>query len=58
MRRYCPKNKEHDVGVNKGDKHCWKCGTRLKVEGKICPYCEDGLEEGDKFCPSCGRPIH
>ena len=55
MRKTCPKNNLHNMGINPGDEFCYLCGAKLTVYDQQC-QCGHDLSEHDKFCPNCGRP--
>jgi len=55
MRKICPKDSAHNIGVNIEDTFCNSCGTKLIEYDKEC-QCGKDLSIWDKFCPSCGRP--
>lgn len=55
MKKRCPDNTDHDIGVQSGDTYCYRCGAVLVESNKEC-QCGKELGHLDKFCPDCGRP--
>jgi predicted amidophosphoribosyltransferase len=42
---------------NKGDVHCWQCGSPLEKWVKECPNCQLNQCQSNRYCVRCGTEL-